>query len=226
MMARGKAWLDPNSKYAVAHRYQGAGAEILDVGCGLDSARKLKQHAIDAHVDGADIQEYYMTADGKSAMRNYWIFTSQEFNMRLGELPIRYDLIVLSHVIEHVVSPNELILALFRLLKPGGRIYISTPTALSIGFPSLKKGCLNFHDDKTHIQPVDLMTFKQMDPEVVLDRFIPRNYGSWILYFVGLILTPVTLWSKRILPFVWYYYGFESVAIFVKKKNKQDARNG
>ncbi|WP_439106866.1 class I SAM-dependent methyltransferase [Congregibacter sp.] len=44
-----------------------------------------------------------------------------------------YDVITLSHVLEHVHDPLHLIHDLFRLLKPGGVLWLETPNISSIG---------------------------------------------------------------------------------------------
>ncbi|MFY9244135.1 MAG: class I SAM-dependent methyltransferase, partial [Polaribacter sp.] len=44
-----------------------------------------------------------------------------------------YDVITLSHVLEHVHDPLELISDLFRLLKPGGVLWLETPNISCMG---------------------------------------------------------------------------------------------
>lgn len=51
----------------------------------------------------------------------------------LVELNIKFDVITLSHVIEHMYDPVESLRACHRLLKPGGRIWIETPNIKSQG---------------------------------------------------------------------------------------------
>ena len=43
-----------------------------------------------------------------------------------------FDLIIIQDVIEHVASPEDLIENIFKLIKPGGIIYLSTPNKLSM----------------------------------------------------------------------------------------------
>jgi 2-polyprenyl-3-methyl-5-hydroxy-6-metoxy-1,4-benzoquinol methylase len=46
----------------------------------------------------------------------------------------KYDVITLSHVIEHVYNPVELMGELYRLLKPGGLLWLDTPNLNSKGY--------------------------------------------------------------------------------------------
>lgn len=46
----------------------------------------------------------------------------------------RYDVITLSHVIEHVGDPNDALLRLQGALKPGGRLWLETPNLGSLGY--------------------------------------------------------------------------------------------
>ncbi len=45
----------------------------------------------------------------------------------------QYDVITISHVIEHVYNPASLLANSYRLLKPGGRLWLETPNIQSMG---------------------------------------------------------------------------------------------
>jgi len=60
-----------------------------------------------------------------------------------------YDLVILSHVIEHLKSGERVVWALAEKLRPGGIIYIETPSYRTYNLPSAE-GFLNFYDDPTH----------------------------------------------------------------------------
>jgi SAM-dependent methyltransferase len=44
-----------------------------------------------------------------------------------------FDVITMSHVIEHVHEPIQVLEACYRLLKPGGQLWIETPNISSLG---------------------------------------------------------------------------------------------
>ena len=51
----------------------------------------------------------------------------------LSEHYEQYDVITISHVIEHVYDPTSLLRDLYRLLKPGGCLWLDTPNLSSMG---------------------------------------------------------------------------------------------
>lgn len=68
-----------------------------------------------------------------------------------------FDLIVLSHVLEHVADPMELFQESGRVLKPGGKLYVETPSDRSCLVKSDAQvsahGFFSFWDDPTHLRP-------------------------------------------------------------------------
>lgn len=211
--------LDGNSKYAFIGKLNAIGQEILDVGCGVDSVRKLKTQAPLAEFDGIDIEEYQMSSEGIQSMRTYWIVEKEKFAHAIATLPKNYDGIILSHVIEHLEAPEAFLEMLLSKLKPGGMLYISTPCMESVYFPKIHKGCLNFYDDETHVSPVNIIDWgARLGSEFAVHKCVKRNRGNMMLTILGWFSLPFVWFGKRYTPFIWYYYGFESV-IWVKKLN-------
>jgi SAM-dependent methyltransferase len=67
------------------------------------------------------------------------------------------DLVVASHVLEHVATPVELAAELLRIAKPGGRVWIESPSELgcqTIGSMDVEdQHFYSFWDDPTHVRP-------------------------------------------------------------------------
>jgi SAM-dependent methyltransferase len=67
------------------------------------------------------------------------------------------DLAVAGHVLEHVAEPIELMVELLRIVKPGGRIWLESPSELgchSVASDDVEDHrFLSFWDDPTHIRP-------------------------------------------------------------------------
>lgn len=104
----------------VIRRYK-QGGRLLDVGCG---GAELLWEARNAGYDvvGVDVSSA-LTAHGR-----------QRFGLEIhcGDLanfnpPEPFDVVVMSHVLEHVVEPLEMLRLVRRLLAPGGVLYLATP---------------------------------------------------------------------------------------------------
>ena len=93
---------------------------VLDAGCG---SGRVFQHRLAGrvrHVVGIDVTDE--PRDNPNI--------DDALNGDLGDLPLRkdtFDLIVMSHVAEHLTEPELVFLELSRVLRPGGRLLILTP---------------------------------------------------------------------------------------------------
>ena len=144
------------------------GGLVLDIGPG--DCRRLRYRAYfrsDLIHYGADLQEHEAC---RKHVREFFVCdVAQE------TLPFEndfFDLIVLSHVIEHL--PGKDISFVFseirRTLKKGGLLYIEFPSERTTKFVrgqtlrryGLSVSTLNFADDPTHISPFTLSEMKNL----------------------------------------------------------------
>lgn len=95
---------------------------VLEVGCGYGYLTyALSKKGFD--VTGIDISENVI----KSAKENFGNLFSNESMKELTSRNLRYDLIISTEVIEHVDEPNEFLGECVSLLKPNGKILLTTP---------------------------------------------------------------------------------------------------
>ncbi len=112
--------------------YRSAG-KLLDIGCGfgffLETAKQQKWE-----VTGVEITDTAVKA-----------CTSKGLRMHHGTLETAhfqdavFDVIVLIETIEHVIEPEKLIKEIYRVLRPGGLVYLSTPNFNAINRYRLKE---------------------------------------------------------------------------------------
>jgi len=103
---------------------------VLDVGCGAgDNARLLKSKYPGCEVHGvthspteAEIAKKWMTA--------CWVFDI-ESDIPIDLSAMRFDAIILSHVLEHLRDPATILRKFASLLLPGGCAVIAVPNTLS-----------------------------------------------------------------------------------------------
>ena len=104
--------------HAVAQKVTGA---VLDVGCGKKPYEKMFSQA--THYYGVELPSYrgdYRHID--------WYADGYHLPFRKDT----FDTIILQQVLEHVEEPSVLLNELARVIKPGGRIIISTPQTWGI----------------------------------------------------------------------------------------------
>lgn len=126
------AWLLPTYKAKIdrAHRYLPrvpVHGRLLDVGAGngafINRARNRGWDVAGAEPDPAALAQ--AERQGLHVRNGGIECFAKEQN--------RFDVITMSHVIEHVHDPRETLTQALRLLKPGGRLYLETPNIGSLG---------------------------------------------------------------------------------------------
>ena len=188
--------------------------KLLDVGCGNDSAARLKALRPDIHYTGLDVGDYYQSEGALVAADAYIVTPPERFAEAIQRLPHRMDAAVSSHNLEHCDDPNAVLIAMARRLKAGGRLYLAFPCEESVRFPRGRRGCLNFHDDPQHKEPpIFAAVCASLEASGMRILYARRRYRPPVLWLVGLLLEPLSALIKRVIPAgaTWALYGFESI---------------
>ena len=111
----------------VRHLPQKKGGKVADIGCGngqfLRIARDLGWQAWGVDLDPKAVETAKKT--GATVLQGGFPDT--------GLPSEHFDVVTLSHVIEHVHDPIAALKEAFRILKPGGQIWVATPNLESFG---------------------------------------------------------------------------------------------
>lgn len=100
---------------------------LLDVGCG-NGAFLLRAREIGWHVTGCEPD---LKAVEACRAQGLYVIQGDVFSKALnGEL---FDVVTISHVLEHVVDPPALLERSFTLLRPGGLLWLALPNPHSLG---------------------------------------------------------------------------------------------
>lgn len=119
--------LNPARLGYVRDRVTLRGARVLDVGCGAG----LLSEALAR--EGAQVTAIDLAPDLIKIAKLHRLESGVEVEYRLtpvetlaDELPASFDAIVCMEMLEHVPDPGAIIAACAALLKPGGRLFLST----------------------------------------------------------------------------------------------------
>ena len=119
--------LNPARLGYVADRTALRGARVLDVGCGGG----LLSEALAG--EGADVTAIDLAPDLLKVARLHGLESGVKVDYRLApvetlaaELPGTFDAITCMEMLEHVPEPASVLAACATLLKPGGRLFLST----------------------------------------------------------------------------------------------------
>lgn len=127
--------------------------KVLDVGClGFRPAQQARALGLLAQKHfGVD---YVNPAKGSVPEG----FEFQRCDLNKDRLPYgddEFDLVIASHVMEHISSPLAFFAECIRVLKPSGYLYVETPSERSLFLPGMflrldEFHSLSFFDDPTH----------------------------------------------------------------------------
>ena len=184
---------------------------ILDVGCGSSVfSRLLAKKYPCAEIMGIDISEeavdFATTAKEKEGLKNVSFMATG-----INNLPFKndsFDVIIVSHLIEHLEKPNEALIEVNLKLKKGGILFVTTPNYLSL-WPlaeiTFDKFCAQkgYNLKEQHISKFNYFSLKR---EVSRNNFAVKNIKT--LYLISLQLALI---SKRL---GWVFFKLDKLLSF------------
>lgn len=163
------------------------GGAVLDVGCAqgrfLDLVRKNCPNV--KTFDGIEISQKAADVAKKKGF-NVFVGQLQDFPSKSDT----YDLIAMQEVIEHLYDPAGCIKKIAGLLKPGGRVYITTPTVDCMEFRLFKKKYWGNYHCPRHFNLFDpkglaeILTRHGLIVESVKHKIQP---AGWIVTFENML---------------------------------------
>jgi len=199
--------------------YRDRAFAFLDVGCGYHSPRRTKRYFPRCEYYGIDRDIVELDSTDMEAMETFYQIDLDRES--LDTVPVNFfDVVVMSHVIEHLRNGLRVLDALATKLKPGGHIYLEFPSAASLATPRGQRGCLHFSDDATHVRLYSV-------PEVVnvlLNRDFEIIAAGRRRDPIRLLLTPIALLAGLARGDIWgggrRLWDFVGFADFVYARRK------
>lgn len=128
-----------------------SGARVLDVGCGTGGFLELMERANPAiETVGVDLGQ-----PPQFLARGVFLRGSAD---KLPFADDSFDLVACAHVLEHLHDPEPCVRELLRVCRPGGTVYIETPSPRSAWMPLFS----TFWDDPTHVRPYSQVGLRRL----------------------------------------------------------------
>lgn len=179
--------LNPVRLQYVSDRTTLAGARVLDVGCGAGllsealATAGAKVTALDLAPELIRVAKLHALESG--ARVDYRVQSVEDI---AAEAPGQFDAVTCMEMLEHVPDPSAVIQACARLLRPGGRLFVSTlnrtPAAFALAIAGaeyiaglLPKGTHRYRD---FIRPSELATWFR-GAGLQLDDVTGLMYEPW-----------------------------------------------
>ena len=199
-------------------------AKVLDIGCigfkQIEIARSLGLDRLQHF--GVD----YCDPEGPLPER----FTFKRADLNSDKLPFEddtFDLVIASHIIEHIAKPVEFFGDCVRVCKPGGRLYFEAPSERSLWLPGMPFNhhlfhSLSFFDDPTHCsRPWTPQAFYRLAKYYSCEPIKADYLFSWVHRMLAPVTIPIALITRhRLLMWcVWQTVGWASY--LVARKSSQ-----
>jgi 2-polyprenyl-6-hydroxyphenyl methylase/3-demethylubiquinone-9 3-methyltransferase len=179
--------LNPVRLDYVAQRVRLHGAVVLDVGCGGGLLSEAMAKA-GAHVTGIDLAPTLLKVARLHGLESGVSVTYRQIAVEAlaAEMPAAFDAVTCMEMLEHVPDPAAVVQACAALLKPGGRLFLSTLNRTLAAFALaivgaeyvarlLPKGTHQYRD---FIRPSELARLLR-DADLVLEDISGVMYRPW-----------------------------------------------
>lgn len=177
---------------------------VLDIGCGSGALGAwIKRTNPQAVVHGIDISPEAGTTASERLDR-FWCL-----DLDLSPLPetgVRYDLVILGDLLEHLKRPDLFLSAVRQLLAPDGRVILSVPNVANYSIRlRLLLGEFRYTEtgimDRTHLRFFTWQSFSELVEQcgfaVEKREFISRFSGFMLRFFFRLLAVQFVVKLRR-----------------------------
>lgn len=199
--------------------------KILDIGCGNHSPILTKQYFPMCQYHGVDIVDDYNLDDNDRKMIDSFYLVKEDGSGYEKVQDHYYNIVIMNHVIEHMKNPKGIFQLIMNKVAPGGLIWVAFPSEKSLSLPSAEIGSLHFSDDSSHVYVPSMVELCNLLLDNNFKIIFAGQTKDTIRSCVGFFRN---LFNKIFVPLgmiklsggeLWYYLGFETSIVAVKRKD-------
>ena len=111
----------------LALKYTKEGDRVLDLGCGLGHISRLIQAGGSRQISVADAYEVCLEKTTASVpVERAYLLSEEGFDIKAA-ITDRFETVVMSHVLEHLLNPVQAVRDTLELVEPGGHLILAVP---------------------------------------------------------------------------------------------------
>lgn len=159
-------------RFRAAYPHVRPGSRVCDLGCGLEAA--FLDYAQDRIAGGVGVDD--QVQDG---MRGRWRCLRADIRSALPLESRQFDHVVMLAVLEHLAQPQSVLSEAFRILKPGGSLILTWPTAAVDPILNLLHGLRLVSEEMEsdeHRKRMSVEKIQEMLREIGFRRFTHRRF--------------------------------------------------
>ena len=159
-------------RFQAAYPHIRKGARVCDLGCGLDAAFLDFAAERIAHGVGVDDQ----VRDGANGR---WKRVRADIRAALPLESGEFDNVIMLAVLEHLPEPEPVLREAYRILKPGGSLILTWPSAMVDPILKMLHGLRLVSDEmesQEHQKRIPLGTLQQMLHRIGFNEFIHYTF--------------------------------------------------
>jgi len=187
-------------------------SNVLDVGCGMGFFVKYLRY-LNVNVYGIDISKYAISFADDSVRKYLTVLDMETTQLPLAPGNNKWDVITIFDVLEHLQKPNDVIANISAILKPGGVVFVYTPTT----FVNSKLYLTLIGNFKGKLDPTHINVHNQ--------RYWARLFSQYGMAYKGTYvwdgdykISPT--WTGRLLrliPFGQFIYAYMQGSFYFQK---------
>lgn len=165
---------------------------VLDVGCGTGILVNILSRR-GYIVDGIDTSSNAIEFAKSHRKGNFYLSSIEGFRSKY-----KYDLVIATQLIEHLRTPESLLINIKRLLNSEGYVYIETPNLCSWNKRSIWRrriGGMFYGTDHRICYTVESLSALLQDNSFEISKILTKTYSPTI--FVEIITTFISAFAKK-----------------------------